>query len=519
MPVGTVKARYDRLDRDRETVLHRARQAAELTIPAVLPPEGSDENTPLPTPYQSLGARGVNNLTSKMLLALFPPSTSFFRLQTEAETAAVLDAAGATDQIEEALRKMENQVMRNLERGNIRTTLHLGLKHLIITGNGAVLLPKKDGNAKFFRLDQYVATRDPMGELDTAILKEEVLPSLLSPEVKAAVNVVETDDDLKDPKPVEVYTMFEAKDQGKSIEWFQEINGMRVPDSEGRNKMEESPLIVLRWTAIDSENYGRGHVEEYLGDLRSHESLSKSIIQFAAAVSKIIIGVKPNAVTQEQDITEAESGDVITGDLANDVTTLQIDKFAEFNTAKQTLDDLTLRLSHAFLLQSGTVRNAERVTAEEIRAMAQELEDVLGGVYSVQARELQMPVVRRLMWQMRNNKALPALPRGTVAPTIIAGFEALGRGHELNRFRAFIADVSAIVPGIVQQLDPRKVAQRFATAHNVDIDNLFKTDEQLVAEQQQAVAAQVMDKATGPVSGELAKGFVQSLNPSEPSEE
>jgi hypothetical protein len=79
--------------------------------------------------------------------------------------------------------------------------------------------------------------------------------------------------------------------------------------------------------------------------------------------------------------------------------------------------------------------------------------------------------------------------------------------------------VSAIVPNIVQQLDTRKVAQRFATAHNVDVDSLFKTAAQLAAEQQQAVAAQVMEKATGPVSGELAKGFVQSLNPSEPSEQ
>ena len=37
--------------------------------------------SPLHTPWQSVGAKGVNVLASKLMLALFPINTSFFKLQ------------------------------------------------------------------------------------------------------------------------------------------------------------------------------------------------------------------------------------------------------------------------------------------------------------------------------------------------------------------------------------------------------------------------------------------------------
>ena len=36
-----------------------------------------------PTPYQSVGSRGVTNLASKLMLALFPPQAPFFRLDVD----------------------------------------------------------------------------------------------------------------------------------------------------------------------------------------------------------------------------------------------------------------------------------------------------------------------------------------------------------------------------------------------------------------------------------------------------
>ncbi len=68
---------------DREIYLERARDSAELTIPYLVPEKGSNSATNYPTPYQSVGSRGVMNLASKLMLALFPPQAPFFRLDVD----------------------------------------------------------------------------------------------------------------------------------------------------------------------------------------------------------------------------------------------------------------------------------------------------------------------------------------------------------------------------------------------------------------------------------------------------
>ena len=134
----SAKSRWEHLQGKRSGVLDRARNAAELTIPALMPPEGSQEGYELPTPYQSLGARGVNNLASKLLLALFPAGVSFFRFRIDSD---ILESLGeGLSDVEEALRKLENKTLRRVEEGNLRTMVHAALKHLIVTGNAALHL-------------------------------------------------------------------------------------------------------------------------------------------------------------------------------------------------------------------------------------------------------------------------------------------------------------------------------------------------------------------------------------------
>lgn len=68
-------------------------------------------------------------------------------------------------------------------------------------------------------------------------------------------------------------------------------------------------------------------------------------------------------------------------------------------------------MSFAFLLNSAVQRQGERVTAEEIRYVAGELEDTLGGVYSILAQELQLPLAKRLLNQQQAIGAMAQLPR------------------------------------------------------------------------------------------------------------
>ena len=509
MPVAsTAKERFTTLNSKRDSVLQRGRDCADLTIPALMPPEGADENTRLPTPYQSLGSRGVNNLTSKLRLSLFPPGQPFFRFKLDGDAMGIIaeDNPEQAEAIEAAMQQLENEALDELEQSSDAVILHAALKQLIVVGNVLLHMPKKDP-ARIFRLQNYVVVRDASGNWYEIVAQEKVSKYTLPEDVRIT---------MKDDAEEEVTIYTHVKKEGDKAVWYQEIEEAKVPGSDGRSSYEDCPYIPLRWAALENENYGRGHCEEYLGDLRSLEALSKDIIAFSAAAAKVIFLDRPNSTTDLEALQDAESGEFVEGNI-EDIGVLQLNKYHDFQVTKSQIDDLSLRLSHAFLLTTGTVRNAERVTAEEIRMQAQELEDVLGGVYTVLAAELQQKVVRRLIARLKQKGRFPTLPKGAVNPVIVTGFEALGRGHELNKLRQYFADgVGMYGEAFMQEFDPGAVADRLATHHNIDIQALRKTDEMKQQEMQMQAGSTMLDKATGPVAGAMAGGMANMM--SEPQE-
>ena len=49
----------------------------------------------------------------------------------------------------------------------------------------------------------------------------------------------------------------------------------------GKFKKDRLPYQALRMIRVDNEDYGRGYVEEFLGDLKSLEGLSQSLVESA----------------------------------------------------------------------------------------------------------------------------------------------------------------------------------------------------------------------------------------------
>ena len=113
---NTVASRYNSLSTIRETFLDRARECAELTLPFLVPPKGHSDATRYITPHQGIGARGLNNLASKLLLALVPPNAPFFRLKIEDFVLKDMeqDKPLKTD-VEKALGEVERAVMGDVE--------------------------------------------------------------------------------------------------------------------------------------------------------------------------------------------------------------------------------------------------------------------------------------------------------------------------------------------------------------------------------------------------------------------
>nr|WP_055461022.1 portal protein [Chelatococcus sambhunathii] len=476
----------------RSPYLERARDCAELTIPSLMPRGGHGAANDLPTPFQGMGARGLNNLSSKLILALMPPNQAFFRLMvSDAAMAQLTGSAEMRTEIESALGQIEREVQTEIESGAVRVSAFEALKQLLVAGN-VLLYVRPDGGLRVFRLDRYVVKRDPSGNVIEIVIHEKISPLALPDELRERIG--ETSRGSHDT--VDLYTWVKRK--GDRYLVHQECRDKKVPGSDGEWPIEKSPFLALRWAKIDGEDYGRGHVEEYIGDLRSLEGLTRAIVEGTAASAKVLFLVNPNGVTKERTISDAPNCAVRSGD-KDDVSVLQVEKYNDFRVALETVNMLQLRLAQAFLLTSSVQRDAERVTAEEIRLMAGELEDALGGVYSILAQEFQLPLVRRLMHQMEMDGRLPSLPPDLVKPSIITGMEALGRGHDLNRLIMFASVVNQLLgQGAMAQFgEPTKLIERAGVALSIDTSDIIKSEEKL-AQEQQAAQQQAMLQSLGP---------------------
>jgi hypothetical protein len=472
--VGTVAKRYSQLESERDTFLERGREAAKLTIPTLLPDEGHSGSTIYATPYQGIGARGVNNLASKLLLALLPPNSPFFRLTIDDFDLQAI-AGDNRGQVEEGLARIERAAMQEIESKAIRVPVFEALKLLIVTGNALVYMPK-EGGMKVFRPDRYCIKRDAMGNLLEIITKESVSALMLPDEVKAMIPPSET--------PVKNYDLYtHVKASSKGFDVHQEVAGIEVPKSRGTFKKDNSPFIPLRFIRIDGEDYGRGFIEEYIGDLRSLEALTQAIVQGSAASAKVLFLVRPNGSTKSRDLAKAPNGAFLNGD-ANDVSTLQVQKAGDFRVSLETMRMINDRLSAAFLLNSSVQRAAERVTAEEIRFMAQELETALGGVYSILSQEFQLPLINLLLETLTKQGKMPRMPKDSVKPTVVTGIEALGRGQDLNKLATFLQYLQPLGPEVIaNEMNLGDYIDRLAASLGIDTSGLIKSPEQKAQEQ------------------------------------
>ena len=77
------KERYSRLASKRSQFLDTAIECSELTLPYLVQRDTANRRgfQNLTQPWQSVGAKSVVTLAAKLMLAILPPQTSFFKLQ------------------------------------------------------------------------------------------------------------------------------------------------------------------------------------------------------------------------------------------------------------------------------------------------------------------------------------------------------------------------------------------------------------------------------------------------------
>ena len=481
------RQRYSELSTDRDQFLNVAYECAELTIPTLLMRNESPPNySQFKTPWQSVGAKGVVTLASKLMLGLLPPSTSFFKLQLDDSKLGVEIPPESKSELDLSFAKIERMIMDAIAASTDRVQIFSAIKHLVVTGNALVYMGKE--GMKMYPLNRYVVERDGNGLVCEIVTKEKISRELLPMGFTLPEDTVVDDDTSNNKKDCDVYTCIKYTKKGWM--WWQETHDVVIPGSEGKAPKDKSPWLPLRFVTVDGEDYGRSRVEEFLGDLKSLEALMQALVEGSAAAAKVVFTVSPSSVTKPATLANAGNGAIIQG-RPDDVGVIQVGKSADFQTAYQLINTLEKRLAEAFLIMN--VRDSERTTAEEVRMTQMELEQQLGGLFSLLTTEFLIPYLNRKMHTLQKSKQIPTVPKNLVKPTIVAGINALGRAGDRDSLVQFITTIAQTMgPEALQSLlNPDEAIKRLAAAQGIDVLNLVKSMEEKQQEQQQAQQQQM----------------------------
>ena len=497
------RVRYNQLSTARTEFLDTAVDCSELTLPYLI---RDDTNTKqsfkrLPSPWQSVGAKAVVTLAAKLMLALLPPQTSFFKLQVRDDKLGEELPPEVRSELDLSFSKMERIVMDYIAASSDRVVIHQALKHLIVGGN-ALLFMGKEG-LKNFPLNRFVINRDGNGNVLEIVTKElisrKLLDKVLIPEPQPNSP---TDDSKNMDDDVEVYTYVKLDEKSGRWIWHQECDDKIIEGSRSTAPKNATPWLVLRFNSVDGEDYGRGRVEEFLGDLRSLNALSQALVEGSAAAAKVVFLVSPSSTTKPATLAQAGNGAIVQG-RPEDVGVVQVGKTADFQTAANMASAIEKRFGEAFLQLN--IRQSERTTAEEVRLTQLELEQQLGGIFSLLTVEFLVPYLDRTLLVLQRSGQLPKIPKNIVRPQIVAGVNALGRGQDRESLTQFIMTIAQTLgpEALMKFVDPSEAIKRLAAAQGIDVLNLIKTPEQLQEEMEAQQQAANMESLTGQM-GQLA---------------
>lgn len=504
---GPAHARYEALRIDREPYLVRARRISRLTVPALFREYGENGSTSETLPWQSLGAYCVNNITAKIVLALFPPGIPFIHLKQAVKALQGLmqmdpeERGELKAEIDKGLAAVEMEFVDGIEEDGDRFRLFDGVRHMVVGGTHG-FHTQDDGKLKSIPLESFVNLRDNAGNLIEAIVEDSMAWETVPDDVKALAKAggyanpegVSGQPPTR-PAPICVYTHI-LRLKSKQYRVYQEVWGQVVPGSEHVWDEDALPYSFAPMNLLKKESYGRSYAEDYEGDLQTLDGYWQLITEGAASIAQTKWLVKPGGVTNKKAFAEAANGAVLTGD-AEDVTTVKAEKSGDLAVAVQQIERLETRLSKVFLLYSSIQRQGERVTAEEIVTLRRDLETALGSVYSNLVISLQSPYARSKMAALQRTGRVTKLPKGTVKMTILTGDAGLGRQAAAQALDEFLGTAGKVLgdPKILAPyIDVANYLSRGAANRSIDQDGLLKDAGQVKEEQQEAMQQQTVQQ-------------------------
>ena len=266
-------------------------------------------------------------------------------------------------------------------------------------------------------------------------------------------------------------------------------------------------------SSYQASSYGPGYVESAcIADLQTAEALSQAVSECALVSAQVKHLVKPSGVTNAKGLADAPNGAYVPGN-PDDVFTVRTDKGSDINVAFTALQRIEQRLAASFMLAE--MRDAERVTAEEVRIQTLQTENALGNVYAILTSEFQAPYIRRRLALYMKKGGMQKLPEGLVQPMVSVGLAGVGRGNDLEKTARFINILQQSIgpEGMAKYINNTELIKRLSSSMGISPLGLVKSEQQIAAEMQQAQqAAMQQELAANPQGLAQAAQTVQDMN-------
>jgi hypothetical protein len=495
IPEGvSLAGHWQQLNGQKGDLLDRSEQYARWTVPSIFP---TDDNARTDTPEESekgnvaIGARLVNHLSHRIVDTMFPNDKPFFAvtLTPEAKRKFFADAQPEEKEaLDEGLIEAENAAMRELNLTSYRPVAVNAVSLQIVTGN-ALIYRTPEGDRVVYSIRDYCVSREISGKVREVMLRDCKTFGMLSEELQSQIEAATTrkGKSFKHDTPVELYTYYWFE----SGKWYmrQAIDEVEIAEAQTSYKIADFPCLVLAWNLGRGDHYGRGLVEDYAVSFHNIDVMTEAMIDLIGVAADIKFLVNDMSSFDVDAWNNAKRGEYVPGK-EGDITVPTFKFAVEVQFISDAIAKLERELAQAFLLSSAGVRDAERVTAEEIRFFAREIESAFGGLYSRLALDWQRKEAEYLLSQIDFQTYLTSGDEA-FETSVVTGLESLSREGKLDALRIAIADLQMLdtVPQEIRAaFNPLKFAAFIFRNRGVEAEDFLFTQQEMQANQEAQLA-------------------------------
>ena len=496
---GTHAVLWETMELKKGDLVARSELYGLWTIPSITMNVKTTGNTEADKGHVVVGARLVNHLSNRISDTMFPHDRPFITLvltpeaQLELEREAGNENAGKMEEIvRSSTARIEKVAMRKMNMTAYRPMAVMAIKHLIITGN-AVIRRMEDGSRVVYGVRDFVIRRDLAGHMHECMVRDCKSFGNLDPKTQVAL-LATGKQRYQDTDEVILYSHYKLI--GARWQFQQSIENVRLPGTRSYIP-EDLPILALTWSLARGEDYGRGLVEDNAIAFHNLDVLTSALIDLMAAIADIKFLVRTGSTLDVRALNASRRGSYHQGN-EGDITVPDIGKRGDISVMMQAIDKWERDLSQAFLLNSASTRDAERVTAVEIRMNARELESGFGGLYSMLALTWQQREGEYAIRQVDVAKQLGALA-SLFEVIVVTGLESLSREGQLDNLRLAIEDLQmldAVPEELRSTINPLLFASFVFTNRGVKLKSFLYNEAEMKAnaEARQAQEQALMDQ-------------------------